>query len=119
MASSSPASPPWVKTSAPVIHKEKCSGKYRLSLRFTAWKSAKIIRKLSKKFDTREEALAASVGWRRDWEQGRKGKPVDPALVGAGVNSPASVAAPALEVLPQGESIVCFVLAALVNTIIG
>ena len=72
----------WKKTSNPCVVEAKApdtlgGGRFRLQLRYTRRKGDKAVKRMSKRFQTREEALAAAPGMREDWEDGR-GKPMDP-----------------------------------------
>lgn len=103
MATSAPIGPLWAKTSAPRVHQESRCGRYRLSLRFTSSKGRKPKKKLgTRMFGTREEADAAAHGFRLSWEQGRRGKLIDPAMAHPATSS-ASSASP-LPAGPAGES---------------
>lgn len=72
-----PSAVEWEKTSIPVIQKDKRRGKWRLRLRYTPRKSAKLKQVSSADFPTREEAEAAASWWRLSWEQGNEGHGIE------------------------------------------
>ena len=65
----------WERTSLPTVIHDKTRGKWRLSLQYTHNKKKPSQRKLSRLFDTREEAEGCSTWWRLSWEQGHKDRP--------------------------------------------
>ena len=87
----------WEKTSFPVAVEDKRYNKWRLRLQYTrSKKKRKTQRVLSEYFDTEDEANASASWWRTSWEQGHKGKRINPQT------DPDQVTMDAAE-LPQGE----------------
>lgn len=97
----------WRKTSHPCVVEAKTpdtpgGGRFRLQLRYTRRKGDRSVKKMSKRFQTREEALAAAPGMREDWED-RGGKPIDPSMASPAASSTSVAAAASTSaVLPPG-----------------
>ena len=117
MASSSSGAPDWEKTSEPRVDFDRRVGKWRLRMNYTASSKKPTIIVKSSYVSTREEVEAMATWWRLGWEQGNKGKKVNPLTQ---VNPPtppdqqqSSDSPPTAEAmattLPQGEfhSVLC------------
>jgi len=78
MASSSYGARDWQKTSEPRVDFDRRVGKWRLRMNYTASSKKPTIIVRSSYVSTREEVEAMLPWWRLGWEQGNKGKKVNP-----------------------------------------
>ena len=78
MASSSYGARDWQKTSEPRVDFDRRVGKWRLRMNYTASSKKTTIIVRSSYVSTREEVEAMLPWWRLGWEQGNKGKKVNP-----------------------------------------
>ena len=78
MASSSYGARDWQKTSEPRVDFDRGVGKWRLRMNYTASSKKTTIIVRSSYVSTREEVEAMLPWWRLGWEQGNKGKKVNP-----------------------------------------
>lgn len=110
MASSSSGANQWKKTSEPKVEFDRTKGKWRLRMQYTASskKRTEIVRSVY--FSTREEVEATIPWWRLGWEQGHRGKKVDPPTPPGQERSSGSAPASSsvAAALPPGELWVCW-----------
>ena len=90
----------WQKTSSPVCYLHKPTGKWMLFLNFSNRRGEKAKRKNGPRFDTKAEAIAGMLSFRRSWEYSHRGVPfklteTDPV--------PTSTCAAAETALPAGK----------------